>query len=461
MQVISSTSLPPIQLQQVVKKIGRPKKADSKSPVTARRSKVTQPRSPKKSPPTGVRKRSVVKHAAPKPQKKSRGVGGKGPSVSLQLEPKGNEGHMRTSPAEAGPISLVRESQATSLQTPGECAVSLVNNGKESYEEDAAWTCSSDDDFAVSLRLEELQRRSLREASLVAAEMDPLAVGQGVEVPMVCLSPELAGFSPLAMKHSAQHQEADRLGGCGHQPQGSALEIDPSGLEMESRALVYASSTPVTEKSQVRKKTATSGCRGGKLGKAQKSRVRTVGSGGQVSRTLKGKERDLGGRSRKKKGSDEKVGKMKAREKPRKKEEEPNRARSKKRKEKEEVKRARGRPRKEKGEESKKARERPRKEKKEEKKAHGKPRKEEGKKRKKAEHAKPMKKETANKPKRLRKEKVELPKRPRGRPKKVVKEVTGHPQLLLNSPQNGEGDPMALCTCTCIHVCVLCVCVCL
>ena len=104
--------------------------------------------------------------------------------------------------------------------------------GRKRQDEDSAWACSSDDDFAVSLRLEELQR----EAELVEFKKNLLSAIKGA-VLLTCPSPTPCGSAAFPVFHENYSANWSAWSGIYQlfnvcRENCTELEIDSSALDL-------------------------------------------------------------------------------------------------------------------------------------------------------------------------------------------------------------------------------------
>lgn len=99
---------------------------------------------------------------------------------------------------------------------------------------DDRWTCSSDDDFAVSMRLEELQEENRRLSSQIRG---------GEQAAMVCSSLKEVTHPPCVVVNVVQREdkcsnEEDLLRVAGPRRHFDNLEIDPSAIVASCECVV-------------------------------------------------------------------------------------------------------------------------------------------------------------------------------------------------------------------------------
>ena len=270
--------------------------------------------------------------------------------------------------------------QTSADSTPISSEVGHKARGEESGV--AAWTCSSDDDFAVSMRLEELQQKEKKNSTTAVAECvkeeedEYVVEEEGVSV--LCSSPKNLGYPPYVVVdfvevEKSQEEEAGRdtlaASSCS---QFSSLEIDSSTLVANCENVADAparhveegkASAPLQKKSV--KKTSDSKAKVA-VTKAQ-SRVKLsvashkTGAGDKSKQPAKRRGRATEGKGAKdRSGRSRSGGRRPAREKAA---DEPKKPRGRPRKEEggDKPKRLRGRPRKEEGDKPRRARSKPRK----------------------------------------------------------------------------------------------------
>ena len=287
--------------------------------------------------------------------------------------------------------------QTSAESTPISSEAGHKARGEESSV--ATWTCSSDDDFAVSIRLEELQQKEKKNSmtavtECVKEEEDECVVEEeGVSV--LCSSPKNLGYPPYVVMdfvevEKSQEEEAGRdTLAASSNSQFSSLEIEPSALVANCENVADAPARHVEERKASaplqKKKTSDSKAKGA-VTKAQ-SRVKLsvashkTGAGDKSKQPAKRRGRATEGKGAKdRSGRSRSGGRRPAREKAA-----------------DEPKKPRGRPRKEEGGDKPKR-------------LRGRPRKEEGR---------------------------DKPRRARSKPSKVENNASPQPQL--GSPQNGEG----------------------